>query len=183
MARPFVLRLKYLLQRAVLGALANRFPRFEWAQFHLGNAHAEHGHLERAVAPWTRACAHTPLRPAAALNLAAAHLERGDADEAVVPLERLVAEWPAHGRAWALLGRAHQRTQAIPRAIAALERAVQLEPSDDPLRLTLAVLLEKANRRPEALDCYRAITDPALRPKAEVRIQVLTAGQTSRTGA
>lgn len=182
MARPLVLRLKYLLQRSVLGALARLFPRAEWAQFHLGNAHAEHGHPERALLPWTRACARTPPRPAAALNLAAARLEKGEPEEAIEPLERLVAHRPDHVQAWTLLGKAQQRAKAIAAAIVAFEKVVQLEPANDAVRLTLAVLLEKSSRRAEALDCYRAITDPALRPKAEQRIHALAAVPPARAG-
>lgn len=166
--------LKYLLQRALLGAVVGIAPRAEWAQFHLGNAHAEHGHKERALGPWAAACEHTPPRAAAVLNLAGAWLERGEPASAIAPLQRLVEHAPQNAAAWGLLAKAHQKAGAHPEAISALERLIALEPGNDVARLTAAALLEKSRRPEEAVPHYRAITDPALRPKAALRLAALT---------
>jgi predicted Zn-dependent protease len=165
--------LKYLLQRWLLGAVVRIVPGAEWAQFHLGNAHAEHGHLKEALGPWARACAHVPPRPAAALNLAAALLEQGDPAGATTPLEALVAHAHQNAQAWALLGKARQKSGALPSAILAYEQVIVLEPANDLARLTAAVLLEKTQRRDEAAAHYRAITDPTLLPKATQRLSAL----------
>jgi len=165
--------LKYLMQRLLLGTVVRLAPSTEWAQFHLGNAHAEHGHVQEALEPWAMACAHAPPRPAAALNLAAALLEQGDPAGAVRPLEALVAHGRPSAQAWGLLGKARQKLGALPAAIQAYEQVIALEPANDVARLTAAVLLEKTQRREEAAAHYRAITTPTLLPKARQRLSAL----------
>jgi predicted Zn-dependent protease len=173
---------KYLLQRALFGMVTRVAPGAEWAWFHLGNAHAEHGRVEAAIGPWTKACAQTPPRAAAALNLASALLERGAPRDAVDPLERLVSHDPQDARGWALLGKARQKAGDLPGAVEAYERLIALEPANDMARFTAGALLEKTGRREEAAGHYRAVTDPALRPKAEQRLRVLKPAPKSSGG-
>jgi len=172
--RPAHLRLKYLGQRLVLGAVAALLPGSEWAHFHLGNAHAEHGHPERSEGPWRRACQRPAPRAAAALNLAGRLLERGETADAVAVLTRAAQAHPEHVRLHLLLGKAHQKAGALGPAAEALMRVVALEPENDAVRLTVALLLEKLGRKEEALPHYLAIRDPALKAKAQPRIAALT---------
>lgn len=174
--------MKYLLQRALFGTVTRIAPGAGWAWFHLGNAHAEHGQVEAALGPWTKACAKTPPRAAAALNLASALLERGAPKEALDPLARLVSHEPANAKAWALLAKARQKAGELSGAVEAYERLLALEPSNDVARFTAGALLEKARRGEEAAGHYRAITDPALRPKAEQRLRVLRPPPRSQGG-
>ncbi|MDQ3266884.1 MAG: tetratricopeptide repeat protein [Myxococcota bacterium] len=169
------LRLKYLGQRWLLGALAAVLPRSEWAHFHLGNAHAEHGHPERSEQPWQRACNRPAPRAAAALNLGSLLLERGAVAEAIPVLTRAAGAHPDHAKLQLLLGKAHQKAGALGPAAGALLRVVALEPENDAVRFTAALLLEKQGHKAAALTQYQAIRDPGLKAKAQPRIAALSA--------
>jgi len=92
-----------------------------------------------------------------------AALKAGDPRLAVELLARAVGENPQDGQALAYLGAAHGQLGALPQAVECLQRAAALAPGSAGIRFNLAMALEKAGRRDEAVAVYRAVlaVDPA----------------------
>jgi tetratricopeptide (TPR) repeat protein len=91
-----------------------------------------------------------PNRPDALQNLAVLELRAGRADEARVCLELAIKAAPSADLYYDL-GNVHLRSQALEPAITAYRRALQYDAHHAEARFNLALALERAGRRAEAL--------------------------------
>ncbi len=168
-------RLTWPLRVALFRFVLAIATRTEWALFHLGNARAERGDRAAALPLWIKAASSERPRFAAVKNVAATMLEENRLVDAVPTLEHAAPKLSGREGAeiYALLGKANQKAQKLAGAIDAFEKSLELDASQEGLRLVAALLLEKAKEPARALAHYRQLRDPKLVAQAEPRIRVL----------
>lgn len=115
------------------------------------------GEGERALAAWRQVLQHTPNDPWAHLELARLLQQRQEGSEAFLEYRaahRLGAKDPDLQRA---VAEEFSRSGYLREAAVALELAVSLRPGDLPVRLELAALYARMDRREQAMEQYRQV--------------------------
>jgi len=128
----------------------------------LGNALAEAGRDDEALAVYEKALARNRDNLSAHYNLGNLHLKQSELDRARSSFERVLELNPEHAQAWNNLGTVHGRSGERVRALACFERAVQSDPDLVDAQLNLGYSLIRNGRPREAeAPIRRALeTDP-----------------------
>lgn len=145
-------------------------PGFHRAEALAAEIHRDTGALEEAAEIYRRLAAARPGDHAARLNLVSIYLERQDYPAA---LEILAEITPPPGNAAFLrtLGAVHYQASAFEQAASFLGKSAELEADHPETLFFLAVALDKAGRREEALEHLRRLI--ALDPEHHLALNYL----------
>ncbi len=145
---------------SVLGLWADtvaKRPANANARNNLGNALADAGRLDEAVAEYEELLRLSPQMPDARYNLGLALATLGRAAEAVPQLEESLRLRPDHAPAEVTLGNALTDLGRFAEAIPHFEAALRLDPSLGKIRHNLGMALARAGRFSEAVTLYTTI--------------------------
>ena len=149
---------------ALLWEAAGLAPRDADIQNRLGEALERIGALDAAVAAYRTAASEQPAFRKASNNLILALVKVGRGEEAVERAQALVAAAPKDPDRYFTLGLA-QSEQNVADAIKSFRLALELAPRHTLARYNLALVLNRADRAPEAIEeLHRAL---AIEPRAE----------------
>jgi tetratricopeptide (TPR) repeat protein len=150
---------------SLLWEAAGLAPHDADVQNRLGEALERIGALDAAVAAYRAAVSERPAFQKAANNLILALVKAGKGAEAIERARVLVAAAPSDPDRHFTLGLA-QSEQDVTEAIKSFRRVLELQPRHTLARYNLALVLQRADRLPEALDeLGRAL---AIDPRPEV---------------
>ena len=126
------------------------------AHCNLGDALAEQGRLDEAIAHFRRAVEIEPSYANAHNNLGNALLRKGSLDEAIVHFKKAAAIQPGFAVTHYNLGNALFRKGEVDEAIAAFEKALQLAPQFAEAHNNLGAALLRKGRADEAIACFQS---------------------------
>lgn len=156
----------------LLWEAAGLAPRDADIQNRLGEALERIGALDAAIDTYRAALAQRPSYTKASNNLILVLVKAGKANEAIARARALVNEAPADADRVFTLGLAQSEAD-VPGAIDTFRRALQLAPDHALARYNLALVLQRADRIPEAIAELRRTLDVNARPEAHYALGVI----------
>lgn len=136
----------------VLGVPAGQFQAeaqaINWVQ--RGNDAVSRGHLDEALADFTRATNQTPLDPAPWYNRALTYSRLGRNAEALADAKQSITVQAFFDEGFALIARLDKDLGKLDDALSSIDRAVALKPQDAHYRVQRAQVLYLLNRPAEA---------------------------------
>jgi superkiller protein 3 len=142
---------KYEESKVLFDKLSGLNPSSIAAKANLGAAAANAGDLPKAIGAWKDVVRAEPNRVAVRLDLANALFETGDVEGARYHYTQVLGTNKRNGEALNGIGLCHLRGNRLPQAEAAFRSALEAEPKLVAALNNLAIVLERTNRREEAI--------------------------------